>query len=102
MLDNATAAYNLNLMYPHYQTSPGRGGLVTFYNPEALRPDKDANISALEKQVNALKGLGFKKADIVRILSGKNADKYYEEDSYNNPYDVPYGYLPHSPMNPEQ
>ena len=99
MLDNATAAYNLNLMYPHYQTSPSRGGLVTFYNPEMLRPDENASISQLEQQVNMLRKLKFKNSEIARILSGKNAEQFaQDEEAYNNPYNVPFGYMPHSPM----
>jgi hypothetical protein len=102
MLDNATAAYNLNIMYPHYQTSPSRGGLVTFYNGDALKPDQDAYLSELDRQIKTLRSHKFTNSEIARILSGKNADRFNEEEDYYNRYDVPYGYLPHSPMNQGQ
>ena len=90
MLTNAVDTYNLNIMNPNYKVFPGTGGRIAFTNPDALKPNKNANVSPRLREYEALKADGYTHEEAIDIIgrqTGKASYPQQQQYPYTNPYD---------------
>lgn len=71
--NNAIQAYNLNITSPYFKVDPTTGGMVSFYNPKAMKPNAEAMASEISKLYKELKNLNMPEETIQRVLASKIA-----------------------------
>lgn len=93
MLTNAVDTYNVNITSPYFKIHPSTGGMATFDQGLAMKPNKQANISPRVREYEMLLDRGYthdEAIDIIGRQSGKAQYPTANADFYN-PYDYTVG-----------
>lgn len=87
-ITNATDIYNMNAMTENFAIDPTTGGLVTFVNPRALKPDKDAMINRQLAEFQMWReNTDLSDDQILQLMRAKDAGLYDNANTVQNPYE---------------